>query len=281
MRQVAPQKPRTESFLHQLQSFYGTFKAVAPEENICFDLSKVGWVTPLMLLPIAAHIYETSSDFIPPDSTDVLDYMNYVKFPDGVDSVNALQRFKKYIPVSLVKEGQRPEDRNEILYCFLNLIYKTIGAVPGTKTALFYSPIELVGNVFEHSGKDYGFIFGQIYPKKKYLDVCILDRGRGLAASFKDEKGIVVSHLDAINHAMSGYSTKPGTDRGYGVHTSRKMICEGLKGEFTLITGNACLFSTSKRHEIFELPNFDWQGVVLAYRIPFPSGPIEHQRYIE
>lgn len=282
MKRVFPPKPKTEEFVHQLECFYLTFKKVFAEEDVHFDLSKLEWVTPLVLLPIVAHLRETRSEYTPPSSTDVRDYLKNVHFPEGTHSLNALQRSKKYIPVSLIERGQQPQDRNEILYCFLNLFYKTIGSIKGTKSALFYSPTELVGNIFEHSHKNYGFVFGQIYSKKGYLDLCILDRGRGLAKSFKDEKGLDVTHLDAIRYAMSGYSTKPGVDRGFGVRTSRNMVCEALHGEFTMITGNACLLSKfGEKDKLFILPELNWQGVVLSYRIPFPRVPIEYVKYIE
>lgn len=82
---------------------------------------------------------------------------------------------------------------------------------------------ELVTNIFEHSKKDTGFIFGQFYPNKNYLDICIVDFGRGFATAYKEEKGLNLSDSDAISEAMRGNSVKPEKERGYGIWTSKKL----------------------------------------------------------
>lgn len=140
---------------------------------------------------------------------------------------------------------------------------------------------ELVTNIFEHSKQDKGFIFGQWYPKKNYLDICIADCGRGLARAYQEELNLELSDEEAIVQAMQGTSAKSDKERGYGVRTSKRVVCEALRGGFVLVSGNSALFSYHDREQLVSLPNFYWQGVIVAYRIPKPTGEINIAPYLE
>lgn len=281
MREVKVPRPKSESFTHQLECFYGVFQNVPVKSDIYFDLSNVNWVTPVVLLPIAAHLRGTRGNYKIPNSKKVKNYLKSIRFPMGANTLSALQNPKSFIPISLIRSDKGLETKSEVLYCFLSLIHKTVNRTQLTKNAFFYSPTELVNNIFEHSGKNYGLVFAQTYSSKGYLDICIVDTGRGLAKSFEGKNGGRISDCLAIQMAMSGESTKPGTDRGFGLRTSKKMICKGFNGEFTLISGNACLLSNNTEDKLFQLPGINWQGVILAARLPFPKAPVEYLKYIE
>ena len=139
----------------------------------------------------------------------------------------------------------------------------------------------MVTNIFEHSEKDEGFIFGQWYPGKNYLDICIVDCGRGLARSYQDEQGLTLSDEEAITYVMKGRSTKSNKERGYGVRTSKQVVCLGLKGEFVLLTGAAALVTTENKEKLAALPGFYWQGTIIAYRIPKPTRSVDISPYLE
>lgn len=280
MKNILVPAAKSDSLIHQLEVFYKTFKNINPDTTVNFDLSKTNWIYPLTILPVSSHVYGTKSKYNAPSKLDTCQYLRTICFPDGVSNVFRLQDSKDYIPISLIQRKNDIAERERVLYCFLNLIYKTIGHITGTKDAIFYPILELVNNIFEHSKKDYGFIFGQIYHKKKYLDLCILDRGRGLVQSYEQEKGIKINNREAIAKAMSGDSTK-GKERGYGIKTAKKTVCEGFKGEFLILSGDACLVSKGKEDQLFILPDFNWQGVILAYRIPFPKSAIDIYQYLE
>jgi hypothetical protein len=144
-----------------------------------------------------------------------------------------------------------------------------------------YPITELVTNIFDHSQQDKGFIFGQFYPKKNYLDICIVDCGRGLAKTYEEAKGVKFTDSEAIVEVLKGHSTKPSIERGYGVRTSKQVVCDCLGGEFILFSGSAALVADKNGRKIVSLPDFYWQGVVAAYRIPKPTGSIDITPYLE
>lgn len=280
MKNIIVRQPRSDSLISQLKTVYQIFSQIKQDEKINFDLSNLNWASPLLILPISAYICETDSKYIPAVDEGVLSYLNTIYFPQGVSSVSIFKRDLSYIPISLLKQKDRVE-RERLESLFSMMVYKSLKAMPGTQNAVYYPITELVTNIFEHSKKDRGWIFAQFYPKKNFLDLCILDRGRGLAKSYLEEQFLKVSDLTAIKLAMIGRSVKPSVERGYGLRTSKRVICEGLDGSFVILSGGAALISKGMRQKLVKLPSFNWQGVIIAYRIPQPRKPIDISPYWE
>ena len=229
-----------------------------------------------VFLPLSAYIYSTGSSFTLGNSP-VKSYLDTMGFPKGVDTVSLfeqqLQKGKNFVPISILKKQAR-EQRERLETIFLEMIYKILGNTKGTENAIYYPVAEFVSNIFDHSKKDEGFVFGQLYQSKNFLDMCIVDTGRGLSTAYKEENKVILSDEEAIKKALEGYSTKPDKERGYGIRTSIRVVCEALKGGFVLLSGSAAFLSIENKKTIISLPNFYWQGVIIAYRIPKPMYPI-------
>lgn len=281
MKKVIIPQPKNDSLIAQLAALYKTFKDIPPKENLEFNLSELSWFCPLLTLPLSAYISATNSRYIKKQNQS---YLDTIKFPQGVDSLSSfeqqLQQYKTFIPISVLKR-EKGQERERLESLFIGMVYKIIGSVPGTQNAIYYPLAELITNIFDHSKQNVGFIFGQFYPKKNYLDICIADCGRGLAGAYKQEKNLILSDENAIKEVMQGNSTKPNNERGYGVRTSQKVVCEGLGGDFVIISGEAALISANKSEKLVFLKDFYWQGVIIAYRIPKPAGPIDISAYLE
>lgn len=284
MKEVTVPKTQSSALVHQLSSLYETFKDVSNGEKVNFNLSKLDWTCPLLILPISAYIKKTGSKFTIEDRHKIKTYLDTVNFPKGISSVSSFQKqtqlSKSYIPISeLKKEKEIERERLEAL--FSQMVFKTLKAAEGTMSVIYYPITELTGNIFEHSKESEGYIFGQFYPKKDYLDICIVDNGRGLSKTYEQEKGLKLSDEASIMEAMSGNSTKSNRERGFGLRTSKRVVCEGLGGGFILISGDTALVSIKNKENIIPLPDFNWQGVIVAYRIPRPDKPIAITPYLE
>ncbi|MDD5430905.1 MAG: hypothetical protein PHP03_01645 [Candidatus Pacebacteria bacterium] len=285
MKESIIPKLTNDSLASQLISLYETFKDkdLKKDEDIKFDLSKLNWVCPFTILPIASYIITTKSKITINDNSKIKSYLDTIIFPDGTGSISELrrqvQKYKNYTPISILMR-ENLVGRKNLENIFIDMIFK-IADKANAKSVIGYPITELVSNIFEHSKKDKGFVFGQLYEKKELLDICIVDRGRGLATAYLQEKGLKLSDEEAIGEVMKGNSTKPDKDRGYGVWTSKKVVCEALGGEFVILSGSTALIATKEKEKLISLPNFYWQGVIVAYRIPIPKAPIDISLYVE
>jgi hypothetical protein len=284
MKDIIVPKPQGNSLVSQLGSLYKTFSGFAPGEDLNFDFSLINFAFPLFLLPISAYINSTNSVFKVNPKSEVESYLRTISFPRGVDSIPSflrkIQKNKNYIPISILKKDNvASRDRMEAL--FSEQIYKILGSVSGAQDAIIYPISELVTNIFEHSKQDKGYIFSQFYPAKDYLDICIVDRGRGFSGTYKEEKNIILSDSEAIIEAMKGHSVK-SKERGFGIRTSKRVICEGLRGgAFILLSGSAALVAENGKENLVELKDFYWQGTIISYRIPKPETGINISQYLE
>lgn len=267
------------SLAGQLVSLYNAFRDVKENEKVTFDLSGLKWINPLLILPITSHCEKEECDYVLPDN-EAGSYLDTVRFPIGVDSVSEFQKLKNYIPITVLKKDSGLEKRERLENCFQEMVHKKVDPGEIAANAILYPIAELVTNIFEHSKKNKGWVFAQWYERKEYLDLCVLDRGRGLAESYKQEKNLNYSDSQAIKEAMTGHSTKD-KERGYGLRTSKEMVCDGLKGSFILITGNSALISERNSQKLVSLPKFYWKGVIIAYRIPKPKQKIDFYKYLE
>ena len=284
MQNIIVPKPKSESLVAQFISLYQTFAKISKSEKVIFDLSQQDWVYPLLILPISAYIHKTKSGYLPPKNTSANSYLKTICFPGGVDSVTEFQkiRISNYIPITFLKKSGDIEGRERLESCFSEMIYKTTGEVAGAQNAIYYPISELVTNIFEHSKKEGGWVFAQIYPKKKFLDLCIVDMGRGLKTCYKEENNIDLTDEEAIKEAMSGLSTKSNKkERGYGVYTSKQVVCRALGGSFIILSGSAALISQKDKEKLVTTSPFTWRGVVISYRIPFPERPIDISPFLE
>ena len=119
-------------------------------------------------------------------------------------------------------------------------------------------------------------MFSQYLEREGYIDLCIADTGITIFNSFKNA-GLYQIEIDgkeseALKLANEGYSTKNRPDaenRGYGIPTSKKMLVEGMKGAFFMLSGGAFHRYENGANYYVNLKNmFRWDGTIVLLRIP-------------
>lgn len=264
------------------------------EENIHIDYSKVDFTHPFFTLPLLlllknkkkeGYNIDLSTNFV---KASVQSYMDNIFYPDilaceeksAEEITDILNRYrnKNYIPLISFPIGTdltTIEIRDRFISHLNNLIFDIIKTTeqPQLKTAISYMTDELLSNIVHHAAEDNGYILAQNYPTKGYIDICIADIGRTLLQSyetFENNKHQVENHKNALKAALSGKSTKGQIDRGYGISTSTKMLCEGLNGSFFMFSGNSFASINAQQKDIIEIeiPGISWQGVLIFLRIP-------------
>lgn len=277
MNDVVVNNTPNERLKDELNALYSTFRKLN-NEPVRFDLSDCTWIQPLTALAISAYAYNVGCPILLPKSTRVAKYLQKVCFPVGVKrpeeiAVNSFTAPIGFLERDDVKRREALESR------FYEVIERLTGNVAGARSAILYPISELVGNIFEHSQQSHGWIFAQHFPTKQMLEICIVDTGRGIASSYSDTRGSSFSDSDAIALALQGESTKPMIGRGTGLRTSQNVVREALNGEFVLLTGDSAFYGSPDKQRMVHLPEFRWQGVIVAYQIPYPDAPVDISQY--
>jgi anti-sigma regulatory factor (Ser/Thr protein kinase) len=255
------------------------------EKNVVFDFTSNRFVTPALIGGVSCLINKLRlEDKIVAISTNeyIDSYLNTICFPDTFTTQltennkqnTFLDQFneKTYIPIVRFPLNTKDSKVTEkILSSVNNLLKIQLGLDGNVLEGIYYLIDELTQNAIEHSGAEMGYLFAQFFKSKNFLDICITDSGKGIKQSYLDSgKFHPTDDLEAISLAMNGRSTKPlAESRGFGLSTSRRLLCHGLRGKFLLWSGNALMVQNIEREHIVGIPEQNsWQGCYICMRIP-------------
>lgn len=264
------------------------------EEDILIFQNSI-FVTPIFILPLLVYV-SGSKKRIRYQFTN--SYLDTIQFGSGGIKPEELgfstfhhlldtHSFKTYIPIINFPTDQKyTRERNEILSTVENLLSNQIRLQPNITAGLKYLIEESVDNIIEHSDSKRGYIFGQSYPVKKYMDICIADNGITLLGSYcKMKENKITDHLSAMKAANSGVSTKNlprAENRGYGIRTSREMLVDGLSGNYVMLSGNVLYLKSKTIERFIVLPDIaTWQGTIVAMRIPYVNTSFNYIDFVE
>lgn len=267
-------------------------KDEAPKE---INLEKVGWVTPLSILPIAVKITKKIEDnpnlkIVYPPFTNVVGYLNHMHFPKGLDDYASYSQHTSYLPIiRLSLQGNSKIDSiDRAVSKYESLLDNIIGDQEykqNIKEAVGYLLAEMVGNVLEHSNSKHLWIFAQYWKGEEEIEICLVDEGIGFRKAYQNAENPInpKDDVDAIKNALKGISSKKGfgdSERGYGIKTSLKLVTESeLNGEFLIISGKACYSGMKK--QLFKTTRLFWQGAIIMIRIKKPTHKVDIYKYIE
>jgi len=141
---------------------------------------------------------------------------------------------------------------------------------------LTYLLDEFICNIQQHAQTDKGYAYLMYNKAANAIEIVIADLGITIYGSYvaaqKHLDKLGDSDADALNLAQNGYSVKnlPDTEnRGYGISSNMKMVVDGLRGEFAVLSGNALMLQMANNRKILALPpEIDFKGTMIMVRIP-------------
>ncbi len=263
------------------------------DKDVVIDFSNTRFISPVFALSMLVYVSNNDRNI---RFANMNDYMkaihldNVIKPDEGRRSefVAIMERYsqKTYIPVISFPAQKNNDDKEDILSVVENLIIRQLSIQSNVASGVKYLISETIDNITEHSESDRGFICAQAYQKKGYLDLCIANRGVTLLGSYtKLDDNEIASDLEAIKAANRGISSKNLPDaenRGYGIYTSKKMLIDGLGGQYMMMSGSTGYMKSRKIDEFFTLPRgLRWSGTIIALRIPYQAPLFNYINYIE
>lgn len=252
--------------------------------EISLDLTAAQWIVPMYLAPVAVsiqHLRDADLKVTVQCSDKIRPYIQQIGFPDGY--VRPSSSYENALPLCLLNT-ESDEDAIEIVG---SKIYELLRAhLPdqpmGVLSGIQYTIAEIIDNVDQHSRCQHGTLLVQHYPQKDALDICVADDGISIPGAY-DEFGVGYSDtVDALRKALRGISTKPdaGHERGYGLRTSTKMVCEGLHGSVLLSSKGATLYKDGADEPTVAMTDQQWPGTVFAARLNLPDEEFDWAQYV-
>lgn len=222
-------------------------------------------------------------------------YLQTIKFgelglqPDkmrGSEFIALMQKYltKTYIPI--INFPAKSDSRDGIITTVEQMIINQSSIPNNISQGLRYIIAESLDNISDHSESKRGYILAQVYKQKGYLDLCIADSGITLLGSYKKLNNTgIASDLEAIQAAQKRVSSKnvDGIEsRGFGISTSRRMIVDGMGGQYLMLSGNAIYMLGKGYDNYYSFPSgLRWNGTIIAFRFPLNKPDFNYTKYFE
>ena len=275
-------------------SIMSHIESLPEREMVTIDFSDTVFITPLCVLSLIVYLNRCGRKVLlrsVPGYLETIGIVNGGIRPDlmrRTEFLAAMEKYsiKSYIPIVNFAAGKNMDDKEAISSVVENILIRQLNIRPNVAMGLKYMVEETLDNITEHSESERGYIMAQAYRSKGYLDVCMADNGVTLVGSYsKLVDNEIVTDIEAVKAANRGLSSKnlPNAEnRGYGIQTSKRMLVEGLGGQYLMISGS-CFYLKSQGHDnVFSLPeNLRWNGTIVALRIPVNSSTFNYINYIE
>ncbi len=280
--------------LSPVVSIMAQIYACPESEEVVIDFAETRFITPVCLLSLMVFLVKCGKKVSlrnVPEYLEVIGLCNGGIRPDQMRRTEFLATMEKYssmsyIPIVNFAAGRNIDDKEAISSVVESILIRQLNIQSNVATGLKYMVEEMLDNITEHSESERGYIFAQAYPKKGYLDICMADNGVTLLGSYmKLEKNEIVTDLEAIKAANRGISSKNLPDaenRGYGIQTSKRMLVEGLGGQYLMISGNCLYLKSHGCDNVYSVPGgLRWNGTLVALRIPVNASKFNYVNYIE
>ena len=264
------------------------------DQEVTIDFSDTRFISPVFALSFIVYLTRCGKQIA---FTNVSDYLERIGLgiggikPDTMRQTEFLAELEKYtsktyIPIIDFAAGRNSDAKEVVSSIVENMIIQQLNIQSNVANGFKYMIDETLDNITEHSESDRGYIFAQAYPTKRFLDVCIADRGVSLLGSYeKLPDNEILSDMEAIKAANRGLSSKnlPGAEnRGFGIRTSKQMLIHGLGGQYLMISGSSLYLKSCNLDTFYSMPHgLRWNGTIVALRIPYYSSSFNYINYIE
>lgn len=262
--------------------------------EVTLDFSDTKFISPVFILSLIVYVTRCGKNISIKGANKYLETIGFIDggiAPDklrGSAFIAMMEAYssKTYIPIVSFPANSDTDEKEKISSIVEDIIIRQLNIEHNVATGIKYIVEETIDNVTEHSETDRGFIFAQAYPNKGYLDLCIADCGITLLGSYMKLPGNEINDdMEAIKAANRGISSKnrpEAENRGFGIYTSKKMLIEGLGGQYLMISGNSMYVKNKEFDNFYSFPeNIRLDGTVVALRIPLQSPNFSYVNFIE
>lgn len=264
------------------------------DDLVELDLSQTQFITPVFALSLLLYASRCGRQVtccnIPP-------YLSTIALGNGglksdsmrrTEFLAIMERYsrKTYIPIVDFPATSNIDEKEAMSSIVEDIIVRQLNIRQNVASGLTYMIEETLDNIIEHSGANRGWLFAQSYPQLGFLDLCIADNGVTLLGSYQRvADNEISSDLEAIKAANRGISSKnrpAAENRGFGIRTSKRMLVDGLGGQYMMISGGCIYLKTPKQENVYNVPGgLRWNGTLVALRIPFNSVAFNYINYVE
>ena len=261
------------------------------EQQVDIDLGACSFISPVTLLALTALGARKDSwaekILYRPAEGPIASFVHQLCFPNGYDLTQVDENTLKdycagfqahtFHPIIRLHLSSGPQQQTTLVFLekYQGLLIRQqlthLGISSDLYETIAYTLEEMTQNMLQHSRCDVGMVVLQQYPDHGFIDIAFADTGKGFTHSYQfgpRPYPEVVDDVTAIRAALDQKSTKDqAVSMGFGLKSTRKALCIGLRGQFFLWSGQGFYYNKGGDEQFGQLP-VSYPGSLVVARVP-------------
>ncbi len=240
-------------------------------KNILLDFESVNSAYPNICTPISGIANDLAKKNI-----FSFEYLNLNKYLEKISIANPFKVIENLdiAQISCLDKMWRfdsIEDAYILVDSFSKELSQVIVCQKGVLEGFEWAINEVLDNVIQHSGNNYGYVMGQVHKKTKRFMFCVVDTGNGIYKSLQPSFHKPGNAANALELAVQERVTRDRTiGQGNGLWGLNQIIKENT-GRLNITSGTASYRTVNNEINILEnLPElFAFSGCIVDFQLEY------------
>ncbi|MEO6832646.1 MAG: STAS-like domain-containing protein [Chitinophagaceae bacterium] len=154
---------------------------------------------------------------------------------------------------------------------FVDELSQIIVCEKGVLEGFEWSINEVLDNVLQHSGKNFGYVMGQVHPTSKHFVFCVYDTGQGIYNSLLNSVHKPKNPGDAlILSVKEGVTRDKKVGQGNGLWGLHQIVSENI-GKLNIVSNSAYYSLTNSKYRVFDrMPQLPYDnGCIVDFQLDY------------
>ncbi|MDR0830249.1 MAG: STAS-like domain-containing protein [Prevotellaceae bacterium] len=164
---------------------------------------------------------------------------------------------------------EKADDMYLLINSFVDELSKIIVCQKGVLDGFEWSINEVLDNVLQHSGKSFGYVFGQVNKRKKYFNFCVFDTGQGIYNSLLNSVHKPKNAAEALQISVKeGITRDRKIGQGNGLWGLHQIVSENT-GKLKIISNSVVYDLKNNKAETYQLAEPFESGCVVDFELDY------------
>ena len=240
------------------------------ETNLILNFKKVSGAFPNVCIPIAGIIESMASRGLEFEFYYLTDFLKKL----AIKRPLRVQENKELAQKASLNKVWRFDSTNDIyllINSFVNELSEIIICEKGVLEGFEWSINEVLDNVLQHSGKNFGYVMGQVHATSKHFAFCVYDTGQGIYHSLMNSVHKPQNPSEALKLSVKeGITRDKKIGQGNGLWGLHQIVSENV-GKLNITSNSACYSLTNNKSSTFDnIPQLPYDtGCIVDFQIDY------------
>lgn len=240
------------------------------KKSLILNFKNVQGAFPNVCVPLAGIIENMTTIGIDFEFHYLSDYLKDI----SINKPLRIQNNKKLAQKAGLDKIWRFDSADDIyllINSYVNELSQVIVCEKGVLEGFEWSINEVLDNVLQHSGKNYGYVMGQVHTNSKHFVFCVYDTGQGIYNSLLQSTHKPKNPVQALKLAVKeGVTRDKKIGQGNGLWGLHQIVSDNT-GKLNIISNSACFSLTNSKFKMFDsIPQLSYDnGCIVDFQIDY------------